>query len=398
MIERATYLRQLQMWRDKKVIKVITGIRRCGKSTLLKMFAGKLKEEGIESRQIMEINFEDIDNEPLLDYKVLYRHVKDNLVAGKTNYLFFDEIQSVNEFQRVIDSLNLLENVDIYVTGSNAYLLSGEIATLLSGRYVEIKVYPLSFREFIAAFPEGADKATLYRRYTEFGSFPYIPSLNGDRSLIADYLQGIYNTIVVKDIMTRRKISDMLMLQSVIRFLADNIGNITAIKRISDTLTSAGRKISSHTVENYISALTDSYIFYPATRYDVKGMQYLKTGQKYYLADMGLRRLIIGTKSGDLGHILENVVYLELLRRGYEVYVGKTEKAEIDFVAIRNEEKEYFQVALSVRDEKTLDRELEPLKGLNDFYPKHLLTLDNDLLVMHNGIRQEYVIDWLLAE
>lgn len=398
MIERKIYIEQLRQWQDRKVIKIITGIRRCGKSTLLKMFRDELRQQGVDDNQLQSLNFEDIDNEPYLDYHVLYHHVKEHLVPDKMNYLFFDEIQVVPDFQKAIDSLNLLANVDIYLTGSNAYLLSGEIATLLSGRYVEIRLFPLSFREFITAYPQEKDRNRLYRRYVEDGALPYVVQLDGNKKQIHDYLQGIYNTIVLKDIVARRRITDVLMLQSIIRFLTDNIGNISSIKRISDTLTSSGRKISSHTVENYISALTDCFIFYTASRYDVKGMQHLKTGNKYYLSDMGLRQLIIGTRTGDLGHILENIIYLELLRRGFEVYVGKTEKAEIDFVAIRDEQKLYYQVALSVRDEKTLRRELEPLMNLTDFYPKYLLTLDDDPLVMHNGIRQEYALDWLAEE
>ena len=337
MIERNDYLNILYKWKNKQVVKVITGIRRCGKSTLLKMFKEKLLKEGVEESQIIWLNFEDLDNEPLLDYKTLYAHVKRQLHPGAMNYLFFDEIQLVANFQKVIDSLLLKDNVDIYVTGSNAYLLSGEIATLLTGRYVEIKMHPLSFKEYVSAF----EQVRHFHR-------------------------------------------------------ADNIGNLTASKRISDTMTSAGRKISSHTVENYISALSDSFIFYPVTRYDTKGMQYLKTGQKYYLADVGLRNIIVGTKGGDMGHILENVIYLELLRRGGEIYVGKNDNAEIDFIVIKGGMKEYYQVSLSVRDARTLQRELAPLQTIPDHNPKFLLTLDNDPVTSHNGIKQIYALDWLL--
>ena len=396
MIERKEYMALLEKWRDKKVIKVVTGIRRCGKSSLLRMFREKLLEEGVSESQVLELNFEDLDNEQYLDYKVLCAYVKKHLVKGKMNYLFFDEIQMVDNFQKVIDSLFLLDDVDIYVTGSNAYLLSGEIATLLTGRYVEIKLFPFSFREYLTAQPDDINLERAYRRYIEDGSFPYILQINHDREMVREYLLGLYNTIVLKDVVSRRKITDVMMLQSVVRFLADNIGNISVIKRISDTMTSLGRKITSHTVENYVSALIDSYIFYSVSRFDTKGKQLLKTGQKLYLADIGLRNVINGTKGGDLGHILENVVYLELARRGGEIYVGKVGDAEIDFVVIKGEYKEYYQVSLSVRDENTMNRELAPLQAIQDHYPKYLLTMDNDPEVLHDGIRQIYVLDWLV--
>ena len=398
MIERTEYMSLLKKWRDKKIIKVVTGIRRCGKSSLLKMFCEKLLSEGVSETQVQELNFEDLDNEPFLDYKVLYSHVKKNLCPEKMNYLFFDEIQMVDGFQKAIDSLFLLDNVDIYVTGSNAYLLSGEIATLLTGRYVEIKLFPFSFKEYLQAMPPGLSMESVYREYIEKSSFPYVLQIRNDREMIREYLIGLYNTIVLKDVVSRRKITDVMMLESVVRFLADNIGNISVIKRISDTMTSLGRKITSHTVENYISALTDSYIFYSVQRYDAKGRQLLKTGQKYYLADVGLRNVINATKGGDLGHVLENVVYLELARRGGEIYVGKVGDGEIDFIVIQGEHKSYYQVSLSVRDEATMKRELEPLRAIQDNYPKYLLTLDNDPQIFHDGIKQQYVLDWLRKE
>lgn len=315
MIERTEYMSLLEKWRDKKIIKVVTGIRRCGKSSLLRMFREKLLVEGVSEQQVQELNFEDLDNEPFLNYKALYSHVKKNLCPGKMNYLFFDEIQMVDGFQKAIDSLFLLDNVDLYVTGSNAYLLSGEIATLLTGRYVEIKLFPFSFNEYLQSMPSDTNIEAAYREYIEKSSFPYVLQIKNDREMVREYLTGLYNTIVLKDVVSRRKITDVMMLESVVRFLADNIGNISVIKRISDTMTSLGRKIASHTVENYISALTNSYIFYSVPRYDAKGKLLLKTGQKYYLVDVGLRSIINGTKGGDLGHVLENVVYLELARR-----------------------------------------------------------------------------------
>ena len=368
MIERTEYMSLLEKWRDKKIIKVVTGIRRCGKSSLLRMFREKLLVEGVSEQQVQELNFEDLDNEPFLNYKALYSHVKKNLCPGKMNYLFFDEIQMVDGFQKAIDSLFLLDNVDLF---------------------------PFSFNEYLQSMPSDANIEAAYREYIEKSSFPYVLQIKNDREMVREYLTGLYNTIVLKDVVSRRKITDVMMLESVVRFLADNIGNISVIKRISDTMTSLGRKIASHTVENYISALTNSYIFYSVPRYDAKGKQLLKTGQKYYLVDVGLRSIINGTKGGDLGHVLENVVYLELARRGGEIYVGKIGDAEIDFVVVQGERKAYYQVSLSVRDEDTMKRELEPLQAIPDNYPKYLLTLDNDPIVFHDGIKQQYVLDWL---
>ncbi len=397
MIERKEYLSTLEKWKDKRIIKVITGIRRCGKSSLLKMFSQQLLNNGVSAEQIQEYNFEDIDNEPLLDYRALHKQVKSRLCEGRMNYLFFDEIQMVKDFQKAIDSLFLSDNVDIYVTGSNAYLLSGEIATMLTGRFVEIKLLPFSFREHVQSLPESTSLETAYRQYIEYGSMPYVAQIRNNEEMVNEYLTGLYHTIVLKDVVERKKITDVMMLDSIVKFLSDNIGNISVIKRISDTMTSLGRKISSHTVESYISALVNSYIFYPVPKYDTKGKQLLKTGMKLYLADVGLRNVINGRKGGDLGHILENIVYLELARRGGDVYVGKVGNAEIDFIVTKGGQCSYYQVSLSVRDEATLQRELAPLAALSDSYPKYLLTLDNDPIVYHNGIKQMYVLDWLLS-
>lgn len=396
MIERKESMSLLEKWRDKKIIKVVTGVRRCGKSSLLRMFRNKIIESGVDNNHIQEYNFEDIANEPFLDYHVLYTHIKEHLQPAGMNYLFFDEIQMVDNFQKVVDSLYLLDNVDIYVTGSNAYLLSSEIATLLTGRYIEIKLFPFSFKEYMSAMQPGTSLETAYRRYVEKGAFPYVLQIADDSEMVREYLLGLYNTIVLKDVVARKRMTDVMMLESIVRFLADNIGNLSVIKRISDTLVSLGRKTSAHTVENYISALADSYIFYPVYRYDTKGKQLLKTGQKYYLVDIGLRNIINGTKGGDLGHILENLVFLELARRGGEIYVGKADNAEIDFVVIHGERREYYQVALSVRDEATMQRELAPLLALPDSYPKYLLTLDNDPVVYHEGIKQVYALEWMI--
>ena len=397
MIQREEYLNNLVNFKDKKLIKVVTGIRRCGKSTLFELYQNYLLENGIKNTQIISINLEDGDYSDIEDSRSLYDIVNSKLDPDHMNYIFLDEVQRVKDFQKAVDALYIKKNCDVYITGSNAYLLSGELATLLSGRYVEIKMLPLSFKEYVTARGENTGFDRLYQDYIHNSSFPYALELNRAKD-IRQYLDGIYNSIIVKDIITRRRISDVEMLKSVARFLFDNIGNMVSSKKIADTMTSAGRKISVHTVENYLEALTESFVFYRAGRYDVKGKQYLKTGDKYYAADIGLRYNVLGTKKADAGHILENVVYLELLRRGYEVHVGKVGTAEVDFIAIGDEGEEYYQVAYTVidADGKTLERELAPLNAINDHNPKYLLTMDYGPLVSHNGIRQLYVIDWLL--
>ncbi|MEI3337803.1 MAG: ATP-binding protein [Clostridium sp.] len=396
MIERKEYLNTLIDFKDKHIIKVLTGIRRCGKSTLFILFQNYLLNNEVTKEQIISINFEDIDYEELLDYKALYKYIKERLIPNKMNYIFLDEIQNVANYQKAVDSLFLKNNIDLYLTGSNAYLLSGEIATLLSGRYIEIQMLPLSFKEYVSYFNDKTDLARKYTDYLINSSFPYTLELNGLKKNIREYLGGIYSTVVLKDIIARKNINDVFMLESIIRFMFDNIGNLCSIKKIADTMTSDGRKITSPTVENYLSALVDSYILYKVRRYDIKGKQYLKTGEKYYVVDIGLRYYLLGTKKVDMGHILENIIYLELLRRGYEIYIGKVGSTEVDFIAINDEGIEYYQVALTVHDEKTLERELYPLNSISDHNPKYLLTLDNDPITSHNGIKQINAIDWLL--
>ena len=394
MIERNTYLEKLKSFKDKKLIKVVTGIRRCGKSTLLKIFQDYLLKNEVKKNQIISINFENPDFEDLKDYKSLYKYIEKHLVKDKKNYVFLDEIQNVKDYQKAVDGLYIKENVDLYITGSNAYFLSGELATLLSGRYIEIEMLPLSFKEYLSAFSEKTFLLDKYRNYLVKSSFPYALELE-DENQIQTYLDGIYNTVILKDVVARKNISDVNVLESVVRYMFDNIGNITSIKKISDALTSAGRKISNHTVENYLSALTDSFILYKAGRYDVKGKQYLQTNEKYYLVDIGLRYFLLGSKKADMGRILENVVYLELLRRGYEVYVGKVGTLEIDFVAIKNGDVEYYQIAQTVMHPETLERELKPLDSIKDHNPKYLLTLDVEPPTSHKGIKQVYALDWL---
>lgn len=397
MIQRKEYLNKLIAFRDKQLIKVVTGVRRCGKSTLLKMYQEWLREQGVEASRIISINFEDIDYEELTDYRKLYDYLKEHLNSERMTYIFLDEIQNVADFPKVVDSLYIKNNVDIYMTGSNAYMLSSEIATLISGRYVQIEMLPFSFKEYMESTGSMNDRGVKYTEYLENSSFPQTLELKGQPDEIRDYLEGLYNTIVVKDIVNRKKITDTMMLKSLLRFVFDNIGNPLSSKKIADTMTSAGRKNDVKTVEKYLEALTESYILYQAKRYNIKGKQYLKTLEKYYVVDVGLRFMLLGSKQMDAGHILENVVYLELLRRGYDVYVGKINEFEVDFVAQNSRGTSYFQVALTVRDEKTLQRELRPLQSIRDHYPKMILTLDEDPETQYDGIRRVNARDWLLG-
>lgn len=397
MIQRTEYIDRLIGLKDKQLIKVVTGIRRCGKSTLFEMYQAYLLSLGVRPEQIIAINLEDGEYADIRTHRELYDLVKSRMVSSGMNYIFLDEVQQTLDFQKAVDSLFIRKNCDVYITGSNAYLLSGELATLLSGRYIEIKMLPLSFKEYVSAFPEDSNIDRLYQRYTRNSAFPYTLEIER-QSDIVHYLDGIYSTVVLKDIIAHRRFPDVEMLRSVVRFLFDNVGNLCSTKKIADTMTSDGRKISVHTVEKYLSALTDSFIFYKVSRFDVKGKQYLKTGDKYYAADIGLRYSALGSKKADDGRILENIVFLELLRRGYEVYVGKVGTAEVDFVAIGKTGEEYYQVAYTVTDAdgKTLVRELAPLNAIPDHNPKYLLTMDFAPLVLHNGIRQLNVLDWLL--
>ena len=313
-------------------------------------------------------------------------------------YVFVDEIQHCTDFPSVIDSLYIRKNVDVYLTGSNAYMLSSEIATLISGRYVEIKMLPLSFREYVLATGDNDNLGAKYRQYIQGSSFPYSLELKDNPSALHDYLEGVYHTIVVKDIAARKRISDTMMLESVTRFVFDSIGSQLSTKKIADTMTSSGRKIDVKTVERYLEGLMESFIIYQAKRYNIRGKQYLKTLEKYYVVDIGMRYMLLGTSGTDVGHILENIVYLELLRRGYEVYIGKIDDLEVDFVARGNKGVQYIQVAASVRDENTLSRELASLQRISDNYPKVILTLDEDPEADYEGIRRINALDWLVGK
>ena len=396
MIERNIYFDLLKRFRDKKLIKVMTGIVGCGKSTLMEMFKDYLLSDGVDTEQIISVNLEDLKYNFINNYMDLYNYINDKIINNKMYYIFIDEIQNIDEFRKVADSLYIKDNVDLYITGSNAMMLSSELATLLSGRYIEIKMLPLSFKEY-KSYYKTLSNAQLYNKYITFGSFPYTINFDTEDD-ISLYLSSIYNTILLKDIMIRKGISDELMLKSVSNYILDNIGNLLSTNNIANTMTSAGRKINVRTVEKYLDGFIESYFFYKVSRYDIKGKQYLKTGEKYYVSDLGLRYFVLGRKVGDYGHVLENIVYLELIRRGYDIYIGKVDDYEVDFVAINNEGRVYIQVCETLKSENntTLIRELNSLKRIDDNYGKMILTFDENPVSNEAGIIIKNVLDWLL--
>lgn len=401
MINRKEYLNELIKWKHDNLIKVITGIRRCGKSTLLELFSKHLQEEGVEESQIVSINFENLDNEGLLDYKALHSYIKSRLSKNKWTYVLLDEIQNVKDFQKVVDSLYVCDKVDIYITGSNAYLLSGKLATLLSGRYVEIEMLPFSFREYYDCAQIG-DEDNAFLNYMKNGGFPYVSELKNPEDKIDQYLEGIYNTIIIKDVADRRGVNenksvDVVLLKTITKYLADVIGNPVSIKSIANYLSSNNRKVSDHTVSDYVNALTEAFVFYPVERFDIQGKELLKTNKKFYIVDMGLRNCLLAKRSFDLGFVLENIVYLELKRRGYRVNVGKYGTKEIDFVVQKNGKIEYFQVSASISDGSTFEREIAPLRIVKDNYKKTILTLDKFTVGNYDGIEVKDVCSWLLG-
>lgn len=395
-IDRKEYMERLQAWKDKKVIKVITGVRRCGKSVLLEMYQDWLRQQGVPDERIVSVNLEDMDNRPLRVPEALHAFIKERLSRKEMTYVFIDEVQLCDHFPEVVNSLHIRPQVDIYLTGSNANLLSSEIATMISGRNVEIQMLPLSFKEFVQMRQGNGDLQRLYTEYVTTSSFPYTLELAGMQRELEDYLEGIYNTILIKDIMTRKRIADAMILDSVAKFVFDSIGSELSVKKIAGALTSSNRKSDPKTIEKYLSALLESFMIYKAERYDIKGKQLLKTQEKYYVVDVGLRRLLLSRRAQDAGHILENVVYLELLRRGYKIHIGKVNELEVDFVAENSDGTEYYQVAATVRERKTLERELAPFAKINDHHPKILLTLDEDPSENFDGIRKLNALDWLL--
>lgn len=404
MVRRQDYLNILRTWRNAKVIKVITGLRRCGKSTLLKQFQEELIRSGVMENSIIFLNLEALENEALLNYASLHSYIVERLVPGQMNYIFLDEVQLVPDFQRAVDSLYLREDVDIYITGSNAYLLSGELATLLSGRYIEINMLPFSFGEYCSIRPD-SDPSRLFADYQRYGALPYIAMMDDAAERADTYLEGIYNTVIVKDIEARqarklddngRRITDMALLRSIARFLSGAISSPISIRSIADYITSSGRRISQSTVSDYLEALTEPYLFYPIERYDVPGKQLLRQNRKFYIVDLGLRRQLIAKGHYDLGFSLENTICLELKRRGYTVYTGKVGSLEVDFVARKGDEVRYVQVSASLLEESVFDREMAPLRAIRDNHPKTILTLDTFTPGDYDGIRVINAIDWLL--
>ena len=430
---RDLYLNKLIGFRDTEPVKVVTGIRRCGKSSLLKLMAVHLMKTGVLPEQIVEMNFESFEFKDLSSDDV-YRYVKARVVPGKRMYLFFDEIQRIDAWENAVNALRVDLDCDIYVTGSNAYLLSSEYSTYLSGRCVEIRMLPLSFREFLyfhgfelretksslgGTRKEIVDKngagytpRELFDAYIRFGGMPGIADIGLDQEKALALLDGIFSTVVMRDILERearrgrQKISDPALLRKIILFLADNIGSNVSAASIGNTLVSEGlltaqnRKgaPSTHTVQAYVNALAESYLFYEIKRFDIKGKEYLRTLGKYYIVDIGLRNYLLGFRNRDSGHALENVVYFELLRRGYDVAIGKLGCAEIDFIASNADEKLYIQVTESMQSEDVRKRELAPLQKTRDHYPKLILSLDPGLDSSYNGIRSESLIDWLLSD
>ena len=406
MVERKEYLEQLAQWKDEQVIKVITGIRRCGKSTLLLQYQTWLKANGVSADQIVSVNFEELEYEELLDYRKLYEYLKNHLCVGKKTYIFLDEIQKVTAFEKVVDSLYVKPDIDIYITGSNAYMLSSDLATLLTGRYVEIKMLPLSFKEFLDITALDAEQGLA--EYLRDGGLPYIAVMNRTSEKVETYLEGIYNTVIVKDIEDRqarkesepskRKITDITLLKTIAKYLASVAGNPVSIRSITNYLTSNGRKLSPNTVSDYVDALIESFIFYPAERFDIVGKQLLKSKRKLYIVDLGLRNYILPRQNYDLGFSLENIVYFELLRRGYRVMIGKVGNTEVDFVAERKGTYSYIQVTADMTAKETFERELKPLSNIRDNYEKIVLTADRFTPGNYNGIQVKYLPDWLLGK
>ena len=405
MVERKEYLDQLWAWKDEQQIKVVTGIRRCGKSVLLEQYQHRLLAHGVTPDQIISINFENLDYEDLKDYRKLHQYLKERLCVDKTSYIFLDEIQEVPSFEKVVDSLYIRERVDIYLTGSNAYMLSSELATLLSGRYIEIRMLPLSFREYRTV--TGMAKEDAFAEFMKTGGIPYVAVMDRTDEKIDQYLEGIYNTVIVKDIEQRqerreaerrgRKVTDITLLKTIARYLASVIGSPVSMKSITDYLISSGRKVSQNTVSDYVEALTESFVFYPVERFDIVGKQLLKINQKYYMVDIGIRNHILPRKRYDLGFMIENVVYLELARRGYKVNIGKYGSTEVDFVTQKDGVITYYQVTADMTAEETFEREMRPLRSIQDNYEKIVLTLDRFSLGNYEGIKVVNVIDWLLT-
>lgn len=406
VIDRPLYMKKLLEFRDTSFIKIVTGIRRCGKSTLLALFVEHLRQTGIGQEHIIQMNFESIKYREVSDYLSLYDYVSKRIPPQGKTYLIFDEIQMVQSWQKAVDSFLVDYDVDIYITGSNAWLLSSEFSTLLSGRYVEIRMLPLSFAEFLDfySFDAAVSMDEKFQTFLKFGGMPAIRELGFQEQRINDVLEGIYSTVILKDVMQRNKIADQALLQRLVVFLADSIGSVTSPNSIGRYLAGQGdidegkRRVNpaSKTVENYIGMLEKSFIFYGAGRYDIRGKQLLKTLGKYYIVDTGIRNMLLGYRDVDRGHVLENVVFLELLRRDYRVTVGKIGDKEVDFVAERPDEKKYIQVTETMLGEETRERELAPLRSIPDHYEKIVLSMDRSYVKSYEGIQAVHITDFLL--
>lgn len=403
MIQRKEYLNELIQWKDEQVIKVVTGIRRCGKSTLLMQYQDYLRSVDVGTDQIIAVNFEELEYEELCDYRKLYEYIKDKLLPDRTTYIFLDEVQKVPDFEKAVDSLYVKRNTDIYITGSNAYMLSGDLATLLTGRYVEISMLPLSFREYSELGDKDCENT--FADYMKYGGLPFVATMEKVDEKIDVYLEGIYNTVIVRDIEDRqkrqeknpdkRKINDITLLKSIAKYLVSVVGSPVSVRGITSYLVSNGRKISPNTVNDYVEALTESFIFYPAERFDIVGKQILKANKKYYMVDLGIRNHILPRKDYDLGFSIENIVFFELLRRGYKVTIGKYRDSEVDFVAQKQGMLSYIQVTADMTMKETFDREMKPLYAIRDNYDKTVLTLDKLTVGNYDGIRVVYLLDWL---
>ena len=404
MIARDIYMEQLKAYKDNKLIKVIIGLRRCGKSTLLQLFKQYLLDSGVHQNCIIDINFELMAYDDIKDNKQFYGLVRDKIPAKLKCYLLLDEVQQVDSWEKAINSLNVEADidVDIYVTGSNAHMLSSDISTLLSGRYVEIKMLPLSFKEFLLFdhLPQEWSIEDKFQQYLKFGSLPLVTTLPQDASIINGYLLGVYNTVVVKDIVARTGIRDVNLLEKILLYIISNTGSMISANKLSRFLSTQekGDNIKAATISSYLDTLEKAYIVYQARRFDIKGKEQLKTLSKYYVADTGIRNALMGYSGSDIGHVLETVVYFELLRRGYKVFIGKWYDSEVDFLAIRQDTRKYFQVTLSRMDESVRARELAPLLGIHDNYEKAILSMDKTYITDHEGIRFINIIDFLLAE
>ncbi len=399
MKNRDLYLHRLIEFKDKRLIKVITGLRRSGKSTLLSLFEQHLLKSGVHEKQIIRMNFESLEFDEINTYKTLHAYIMERISDEKIKYyIILDEIQQVKSWEKVVNSLLVDVNADIYITGSNAYLLSSELSTLLAGRYVEIKMLPLSFKEYLD-FLDPDSPLSLpekFNQYLLYGGLPTIVELLEHKDTIGPFLEGIYNTVLMKDVVERNGVRDAALLESILKYIASNVGSVVSSKKISDYLTSSGRKTTGETIDNYLKMLESAYIIYKANRYDLKGKMFLKTLEKYYMVDIGIRNKLTGLQGTDYGHVLENIAYLELIRRGYDVSIGKVGTLEVDFIATKTNEKLYYQISASILNEETRIRELRPLESISDHYPKFILTMDQNIFNDFSGIKVKNIMDFLL--